>query len=232
MKNKNNYWFYSSIIIGFILLLISSCKKDNNASVPLLNKSPVTDVDANTYNTLLIGNQTWLAENLKVTKFNDGTVIPLVEDSLAWSILTSAGYCTSKQQSITEFGAMYNWYAVNSGKLCPEGWHVPSDDEWTTLTTYLGGEDIAGGKLKEFGSVHWLSPNTGASNESGFTALPGAGRYFDGTFWGIGMYGNWWSSTEKSADVAWLRNLHSSDGGIYRDNSPKGSAFSVRCIKN
>jgi uncharacterized protein (TIGR02145 family) len=231
MKKRNNFCVFCTIIMAFSFLLITSCKKDNPA-LPSAQKNYITDIDANEYNTVFIGSQTWLAENLKVTKFNDGTAIPLVEDSLAWSVLKSAGYCTSTQQSLNTYGAMYNWYAVTSGKLCPQGWHVPSDDEWTELTTFLGGENIAGGKLKEFGPIHWLSPNTDATNETGFNALPGAGRYFDGTFWGIGQFGNWWSSTEKSTGIAWLRNLHSSDGGLYRDNWPEGSGFSVRCIKN
>jgi uncharacterized protein (TIGR02145 family) len=149
---------------------------------------PVTDGDGNVYNTVTIGTQIWMKGNLKTMKFNYGTSIPNVTDNTTWAGLTSAAYCWYNNDAATyktTYGALYNWYAVdvasNDGKnVCPAGWHIPSDAEWTTLTDYLGGASVAGSKLKETGTTHWLSPNTGATNESGFTALPGGGHSRNG----------------------------------------------------
>ncbi|MCB9001260.1 MAG: fibrobacter succinogenes major paralogous domain-containing protein [Bacteroidales bacterium] len=158
----------------------------------------VTDIDGNTYITVTIGNQVWMAENLKTTHYNDGTAIPNVTDGNEWAALTTGAYCWYSNATAYKdtYGALYNWYAVNTGKLAPTGWHVATDAEWTTLTTYLGGESVAGGKLKETDTTHWASPNTGATNETGFTALPGGYRGRGGAFGGIGGYGYWWSATE------------------------------------
>jgi uncharacterized protein (TIGR02145 family) len=139
----------------------------------------VTDTDGNVYHTVIIGTQEWMVENLKTRRFNDGSAIPLVASSSAWPTLTTAGYCWYNNDSAANsatYGALYNWFAVNAGKLAPTGWHVPSDSEWNVLITYLGGESVAGGRLKEAGTVHWNSPNAGATNEFGFTALPGGHR--------------------------------------------------------
>ena len=119
----------------------------------------VTDDDGNVYHSVTIGTQVWMVENLKTTKYNDGTSIPLVTDATDWHNLLTPGYCWNNNDEATykaTYGALYNWYTVNTGNLCPTGWHVPGDAEWTTLTTYLGGEDVAGGKLKEVGITHWL----------------------------------------------------------------------------
>ena len=153
----------------------------------------ITDVDNNLYNTVKIGTQVWMAENLKTTKYNDGTSIPNVTDNTVWSALITGAYCDyNNTPSIsTTYGRMYNGYSVdnniatkvasNGGKnVCPTGWHVPSNAEWITLTSYLGGESVAGGKLKETGTMHWLTPNSGATNESGFTALAGGRRSYNG----------------------------------------------------
>ena len=159
----------------------------------------LTDIDGNAYKAIKIGNQVWMYENLKTTKLNDGTAIPLVTTSAAWGNLTTPGYCWYNNDEASNknvYGALYNWYTINTGKLCPAGWHVPTVAEWTTLTTFLGGESVAGGKLKETGIAHWKSPNTGASNETGFTALPGGFRDFDGVFAQIYNSGCWWSATE------------------------------------
>ncbi|MDP3003129.1 MAG: fibrobacter succinogenes major paralogous domain-containing protein [Bacteroidales bacterium] len=195
----------------------------------------VTDIDGNVYNTVTIGTQVWMKENLKTIKYNDGTAIPLVTDGAAWVALSTPGYCWYNNDAATykaTFGALYNWYTVNTGKLCPSGWHVPSDAELTTLTTYLGGEIVAGGKLKETGTTHWLSPNTGATNESGFTALPGSNRTEIGTFYSFGYNGNWWSSTVYSTTDAWYRNMNYSYSDVYRNYYPKIHGFSVRCLRD
>lgn len=198
---------------------------------PDLTYGSVSDNDGNTYKTIQIGTQTWMAENLKTTKYNDNTSIPLVTNNSAWAGLSTPGYCWYNNDSIT-YGAIYNGYTINTGKLCPSGWHVPSDAEWTTLTTFLGGEIIAGNKQKETGSLHWQSPNSGASNESGFTALPGGYRYYGGTFSNIRSQGYWWSGTESSAIEAYYRDIYLSYGNVDRGSSSKKSGFSVRCIKD
>ena len=200
---------------------------------PNLTYGSVSDNDGNTYKTIPIGTQTWMAENLKTTKYNDGTAIPLVTDGTAWAALSTPGYCWYNNDAATykaTYGALYNWYTVNTGKLCPTGWHVPTDAEWTTLTTSLGGESVAGGKLKETGITHWQSPNTGATNESGFTALPGGERYYSGTFDSFQSYSYWWTSTENNTGSAWYRWIYSSGSIIVRGYLNKIYGFSVRCI--
>ena len=202
---------------------------------PNLTYGSVSDNDGNTYKTIQIGTQTWMAENLKTTKYNDGTVIPLVTDGTAWAALSTPGYCWYSNDAATykaTYGALYNWYTVNTGKLCPTGWHVPTDAEWTTLTTYLGGESNAGGKLKESGTIHWLSPNTGANNSSGFTTLPGGYRNYNGSFLGIGGDGYWWSSTEYATYIAWYRYMYYYLSNVYRSDFYKLGGFSVRCLKD
>jgi uncharacterized protein (TIGR02145 family) len=130
------------------------------------------------------------------------------------------------------YGALYNWYTINTNKLCPFSWHVPSDVEWTTLTTFLGGEDAAGGKLKETGTIHWKSPNTGATNETGFTALPNGYRYESGSFFSIGNYGNWWSSSEFYTGSAYYRLMDYSNGIVSSNGESNRYGYSVRCLKD
>ena len=195
----------------------------------------ITDIDDNSYNTIIIGNQVWMKENLSVTHYNDGTPIPLVTDNTEWRDLTTPGYCWYNNDRDTygdTYGALYNWYAVNTGKLCPDGWHVPTDAEWTILTDYLGGDDIAGGKLKETGTVHWTSPNTGATNESGFTARPGGYRGSVGNFVLIGTHGIWWSSSEYNTAAAWRRGMIYDSSNILRMGTDKDYGFSVRCLRD
>jgi len=195
----------------------------------------VRDKSGNTYNTIKIGDQLWLAENLKTTRYNDGDSIPLVTDNTEWSNLTTPGYCWYDNDEMTYgyfYGALYNWYAVNTGKLCPTGWHVPTDDEWTTLVNYLGGESVAGGKMKETGTVHWSSPNTGATNESGFTALPGGYRGDLAAFRNIGTHADWWYSTQSGTTDAWSRSLSYDVVNSYRNLRDMKYGFSVRCLKD
>ena len=197
--------------------------------------STISDIDGNTYNVIRIGSQLWMKENLKTTKYNDGTSIPVITDNIAWLNLTTPGYCWYNNDAATykaTYGALYNWYTVNTGKLCPTGWHVPTDAEWTILTDYLGGESLAGGKLKEAGTSHWASPNTGATNETGFTGLPGGYRLIDGTFNLIGNYGIWWSATETDATNAWYRILACDNTYLSRLFNNKQLGFSVRCVRD
>jgi len=194
----------------------------------------VTDIEGNVYNTVIIGTQIWMAENLKTTKYRNGTSIPNVTDATSWDNLTTPGYCwyNNDDANKSTYGALYNWHTVNTGKLAPTGWHVPTDTEWSTLTTFLGGESVAGGKLKETGTTHWISPNIGATNEIGFAALPGGDHGSNGAFGYDGVYGSWWSSTEDSSSGAWTRSMRNSLSGVYRFGSSKEYGFSVRCVKD
>jgi uncharacterized protein (TIGR02145 family) len=198
---------------------------------PALSYDSIYDFEGNKYRTIQIGTQTWTAENLRSTKFNDGSDIPFVMDVTAWSTLTTPGYCWYNNDSVG-YGGIYNWYTVNTGKLCPEGWHVPSDEEWTILTDYLGGKSVAGGMLKETGASHWLSPNTGATNESGFTGLPTGYRSYGGGFNSIKNYAFWWSSTAWSSTGAWYRDVNFSYTSVDRSNSNKKSGATIRCLKD
>ena len=196
----------------------------------------ITDVNNNHYRIVQIGTQVWMAENLKTTKFNDGTSIPLVTDNTSWANLTTPGYCWYNNDAVTNkntYGALYNWYAGASGNLAPAGWHVPTYAEWATLITYLGDFSNAGGKLKETGTIHWLSPNYGATNETGFTALPGGDRIDDGTFADMKKYGNWWNSSEDFFNDGGSQSMAYNNGEvfIYLEYS-KIDGYSVRCIRN
>lgn len=212
------------------MLLAISCKKEKTE-----DPGTVTDVDGNVYNTVVIGTQVWLKENLKVTKLNDGTAIPLIIDNIEWRDLSTPGYCWFENNPATYedlYGGYYNWFTVKTGKLCPAGWHVPTDAEWTILNDYLGGQYAAGGKMKETGTSHWQAPNTDASNDSGFTALPAGMRLWDGTYDYDSMFGYWWSSTESTAEYAWYRTIQHDWGNLNRGAPDKTCGLSVRCIKN
>jgi uncharacterized protein (TIGR02145 family) len=197
----------------------------------------VTDVDGNIYKTVTIGSQVWMKENLKTTKFKDGTTIPLVTDKESWPNLLTPGYCWYNNDATTNkdsYGGLYNWYTVNTGKLCPDSWHVPSEDEWTTLINKLGGVQVAGGKLKEFGSSHWASPNTDANNEVGFSALPGGYRLIaiNIMFSNIGICGYWWSSTEGLSKTAGSITMWYNKSVAAKNFDDKWYGFSVRCLKD
>jgi len=194
----------------------------------------VTDIDGNVYQTVTIGTQVWMKENLKVTHYRNGVAIPNVTDGATWAGLTTGAYCeyNNDVNNVSTYGRLYNWYSVaDSRNIAPTGWHVPTDAEWQTLVDYLGGSSVAGGKMKEVGYAHWLNPNTGANNESGFSGLPGGYRYSDGTYQSIGGSAYFWSSTEGSSNSAWYRYLHYDYSGVGRLTSDKRLGFSVRCVK-
>jgi uncharacterized protein (TIGR02145 family) len=198
-----------------------------------------SDGDNNNYQVVEIGTQIWMAENLKTTKFNDGSAIPLVSDNTEWSNLTSPGYCWFNNDAANKevYGVLFNWYTLDAGSnggknVCPVSWHVPSDADWNTLTTFLGGETVAGGKMKETGLAHWFSPNTGATNESGFSAVPGSCCYSFGGFDVIGGIGFYWSTAENISSTGWNRAIYSSYPDLYRMEYPKKTGFSVRCLKD
>jgi uncharacterized protein (TIGR02145 family) len=203
----------------------------------------MTDQDRNTYKTVTIDTQVWMAENLRTTRFSDNITIPQITDNAEWINADSPAYCwydNDADANKSIYGALYNWHAVNTGRLCPTGWHVPSDEEWLTLRKYLGGEDFAGGKLKESGISHWQNPNEGATNESGFTALPGGGRLCvgignEGNFSGKGTICSWWSATKLNSEPsspAYGYRINSNYPRLFHSGFYIRDGFNVRCIKD
>jgi len=184
---------------------------------------------------ITIGSQNWAPKNLDVASYRNGDPIPEVQDASAWANLTTGAWCyySNNTANGTTYGKLYNWYAVNDARgLAPNGYHIPTDAEWTTLSSYLGGTVTAGGKMKEAGTSHWLSPNTGATNSSGFTGLPGGVRDYNGSFYVIGANGNWWGSSEYDTGFAWFRYLNSDNGDVNGYYDDKRIGFSVRCLKD
>lgn len=242
MNKTYKFLFYLLIInIGFVFII--SCKKDSTPTSPTINSiifntniiyGSITDVDSNVYKTVKIGTQTWMAENLKVTHYTNDSVIPNVTDDFAWDLLNSGAYCDYGNilTISTIYGRLYNWYAVNNGNLCPTGWHVPNDAEWTTLSEYLGGDSIAGCKLKEIGLSHWNATNSSTINETGFTALPSGNRCIDGPYYFINDLGEWWSSSEFDPHYAWQRSINSTYNNFKRNCVHKNNGSSVRCLKD
>lgn len=213
----------------------SSLKADT-ADFAIINEDTekVTDIDGNVYNTIRIGRQTWMIENLKTTRYNDGTEIPMVTGGQNWASLTTPGYCWYENEESFKFsyGALYNGYAASTGKLCPANWHVPDQSELIELTKHLGGANIAGGKLKASGTAFWVSPNFGATNEIGFTALPGGLRYHDGKFHDFGFSGYWWTSSKHNPGRAFFFYMDYEYSNVFIFNNLKKIGFSVRCIRD
>ena len=237
------------VLIDFALLL--SCSNDEakkqiqtvaRPTVPVLNGERQ------------IGTQIWMTKNLNVSCYRNGDIIPQVTDPTQWANLTTGAWCYYNNSTAngTTYGKLYNWYAVAGiyddaslanpalrKKLAPNGWHIPTNGEWSNLINYLdpnadGGNafNIAGGKMKEIGTSNWLSPNTYATNSCGFKGLPGGCRPYDGTFYVIGQYGSWWSSAENGTANAWSRNLSYDNGNAGKGGGPKKNGFSVRCVKD
>lgn len=179
--------------------------------------------------------QTWMQKNLDVATYRNGDIIPKVTDPAVWSTLTTGAYCYYNNDSATyaaTYGKLYNWYAVNDVRgLAPSGYHIPTDAEWTTLSTCLGGINVAGGGMKETGTSHWQTPNTGATNSSGFKALPGGFRNISGLFYYVGTFGFWWSATQLVPN-AYYRNLQNVSRTVLRNSYNKQGGFSVRCVKD
>ncbi len=226
-------WVYLRVILltvaGIIMVVVLPAQQSGGY---------VSDIDGNRYKTVTIGRQEWMGENLKVTKLNNGSEISNVTDMAGWTRITDAAYCWYDNDIANRevYGALYNWLAVSTGKLCPAGWRVPDESDWKVLTSFLGGEDIAGGKLKEKGLLHWNSPNRGATDETGFAAVPGGYRY--GQYWGSGTYyekglnSYFWSAGECTPTHAWSRTAHAGNTKLYRSFFTKNKGFSVRCIKD
>ena len=199
----------------------------------------ITDFEGNIYKTVTIGDQHWMAENLNVSKYNDGTLIPNIKENLKWQNNTTGAWAFYKNDAAkyAKYGKIYNWYALspftNGNKnVCPSGWHVPTDDEWQILSNFLGDEGDNGGKIKEVGTKNWNAPNTSATNSTLFTALPGGYRTYIGEFEGLHEIGCWWSSTESDSEQAYYRTLYFDEAYINNRNKSKVDGFSVRCIKD
>ena len=211
------------------MLLGISCSKKGDPP------DPATDIDGNVYKTVKIGSQIWMAENLRTTRYNNDTEIPLITDASTWGTLTTPGFCWYNNDELTykeTYGALYNGYAINSDEICPEGWHIPTMEEWQKLRIFLGDSAKAGGQLKESGTTHWSAPNKGADNISGFTALPAGIRYFEGTYSSVSYFTSFWSGTEVGMNDEWYLSLYFGDTNANIDYLSKNHGFSVRCIQD
>ena len=228
----------NSEIIETLKKVGESGKPDNNTmSRPIEQDqtiASISDNDGNVYKTVKIGTQIWMAENLKTSKYNDGTNIPLVTDGNSWINLSTSGYCWYNNDIGSKEhlnGGLYNWYTINTGKLCPIGWHVPSDTEWNTLITYLGGESIAGSKLKGLKTNGLVNNNANTAKNTGFGAFSNGYRNSAaGEFNLVKDYCFWWSSTEFTSANSWYTNMYYSSGLISRLKGAKQCGFSVRCL--
>jgi uncharacterized protein (TIGR02145 family) len=215
---------------------------DDDDGICDILQGTVTDIDGNVYETIQIGEQLWMDENLKVTHYNDGSEIQYVQLGLSepdvWENLGSGayGYYDDAPSHLDTYGNLYNWYIVDDDRgVCPEGWHVPSDGEYTVLTDYLGVTSVTGGKMKEEGNEHWNyysdEVTEEATNESGFTGLPAGYRYDgNGIYGGMGYFGYFWSSSEYGSNLAWLRVLGYYYSNMYRFYLNKRFGFSIRCL--
>jgi uncharacterized protein (TIGR02145 family) len=221
----------SAIRSFFISILILTCAGKIAVSQ---DTGYVTDQDGNRYKTVRIGNQIWMAENLRTLKFNDGSDIPIVTDNRDWSILSTPACCWYNNDTTfkNKYGVLYNGYAVNTDKLCPAGWHISRDDEWNTLIQESGGDAAAGGNLKESGMENREQPNYGASGEKGFNALHGGSRFSSGLYITMGKMGYWWTFTGSNVYNGWYRSMSYSDSSISRNFNDFANGFSVRCVKD
>lgn len=228
--------FYCIAVMSLTLLYAGAPSQENKSAAP--DSLTVTDIDGNQYRTVTIGNQLWMAADLKTTRYRNGDLIgttsPATLDISSESTPKYQWAYAGDESNVATYGRLYTWYAAtDSRNVCPAGWHVASDGEWKTLIDFLGGETSAQGKLKEAGTTHWHSPNTDAKNESGFTALPGGNRFNNEPFLGLGEFTHWWTATEYDAKFAWRRTLWKNapmdNTGGYAD---KKIGWLVRCVKD
>jgi uncharacterized protein (TIGR02145 family) len=224
--------FPGAVLLMLGLIGITSCTLNQG------NEGKLEDVDGNRYDLVKIGEQVWMAENLKVTHLKDGTPIDMVENYDEWASLSLPAYCWYNNDSLNRdtYGALYNSYVIETGMLCPEGWHVSTDEDWTELETFYGGATVSGGSLKAAGTEFWKAPNTGAVNADGFSALPGGYRNYAGPFNLVRITGFWWTSSERSwygSDPKLLyRSVKYNEESVVRDIAVKTNGLSVRCVKD
>ena len=215
--------------VGVIMMNFAGGSDDGNVHTGFVE----TVINLNNFSdSLRIGSQTWMNHNLRVSKYSNGDVIPHVQDPVEWSKLTTGAWCYYDNDSTHGVfdGKLYNWYAVHDPRgLAPEGWHVASDNDWNTLADFLGGWQVAGGKLKDAGYLHWSQPNTGGMNNVLFTATPAGMRNGDGSFTGVNATAYWWSSSQDYPKV-----IQCNDPGLWNSNgaTPKQAGLPVRCVKN
>jgi uncharacterized protein (TIGR02145 family) len=242
LNNKVNISDTSSMLNPY-LRKSDSIIADLQKQVELLSSytsllaSGLVDIDGNNYPVVKIGNQIWMKENLRVSRYRNGDPIPIVTDNTAWSGLTTGARSWYNNDSTSfeiPYGNLYNWYAASDNRnICPPGWHVPSDADWTVLTNYLGGESVAGGKMKSVGTAYWNSPNVGATNESGFSSLPGGSRGNGGSFSGIRILTMFWNATEGiNGSSAWLCELNANNGYANIFGYTKSFGASVHCLRD
>lgn len=230
-------WATNSMGTGYGEVIKYTHKESGISFNPDLTYDTLVDIEGNVYRTIRIGTQEWMAENLKATRFNDGTPIPYVPDNDDWKTLSSPGYSwylNSEENYKITYGAMYNWWAAASGNICPAGWHVPDSNEFATLINYLGGMTPAGNKLKEKGHSHWVVTNEG-DNLSGFTGVPGGYRDNTGRFYYNGHYGYHWSTTEHYhyKTTAHFLSLRTYDSIAYAEpRTTKQAGISIRCLRD
>lgn len=247
--SKNRLVYLNLSFIFLSVVFIMSCSKNpvnTDKKSDAIETGTVTDIDGNVYQTVKIGSQWWMAENLKVTRYRNGDAIHKVINSSTWDSLGSGAYCSYNNDdlNVSTYGLLYNWYAVDDSRnMAPVGWHVPTDAELKEMEIYLGmGQSDAdrtgfwrgtdeGLKLKETGTTYWNSPNN-ATNESGFSALSSGLRSYSGTFYNMGYTASYWSSTPSSSSRAWFRSLNNSLPGVFRYQRDKRNGYSVRCVKN
>lgn len=234
---KLNYLF--KILLGLVLIVgVYCCKKNESGNVPqtlFVEDAPLVDCEGNTYKTVKIGNQVWMAENLRVTKYRNGDAIPEITINALWASSSTGAYCwyANDAANKTIYGALYNWYTVtDSRKIAPDGWHIPTESDWTTLISYLGGDNVSGGKLKGIGTTYWKNPNTGADNKSGLTVLPTGNRDGNGgEFRNLSNDAYIWM--DSNSTKVWFRYLTYNDAKCvaYSDDY-KQNGFAIRCIKD
>lgn len=224
-------YYFSFATILFSIFISVSCSDEENKIQNEVASRPTVPI---TRSEVSIGTQVWMTKNLNVSRYRNGDIIPQVTNSTQWASLTTGAWCfyANNTANGTVYGKLYNWYAVNDPRgLAPIGYHIPTDGEWTSLTIFLGGEDIAGDKMKAMTS--WsLFPGTINSNSSGFTALSGGFRRPDGTFTNLGYYNGLWSSSQSDNDTMWFRLLNYNSGWVNRLSNIANAGFSVRCIKD
>lgn len=248
MKKIYDIRFFPIIIIGVSLILFNGCNKDEDENGgndtrkivfnPDKTYGTLTDNDGNVYKTITIGTQTWMAENLKTTKYANGDSINHITEPGLWETTTEGAWTYYKNNSElnTDYGKLYNWLAVEDTRnICPSGWHIPNDPEWEDLLIYLGGYEIAGAKMKETGLNHFSYSNEGSTNESGFTALPGGMKDYGSWSFDLGLSGFWWSSTNANDyyDLEAYYYYISRDVDAVMDGiGDKNNGASCRCIKD
>lgn len=197
--------------------------------------SSVDDVDGNSYGVVIIGKQSWMATNLKVAHYRNGDAITHITDDNEWGKITTGAWCNYNNDAANDFkyGKLYNWYAVSDPRnIAPVGWHVATDADWKTLSSFLGGETVAGGKLKEAGTINWLAPNTDATNQYRFNALPGGFRGANGRYFKLNEKGEWYSIYKKDKKFAFNREMFFDDSNLHYSIGDSSLGYSVRCVKD